>query len=227
MVSALSSSRYDDQRSPGPSLTSSPCRSPEAAELPNTSPAQPPTQVPWTEASDRINSENQSRAKQRAKSADDALSNGYSADDTDEMIDDLFRTVSESDILSHSPPEDGQGERMENGSPEDERGLDRTLTGSNTPTSQSTPSRKEKRRRLPNSIGYEQETSFERRDSDASSLLFNAGLGYLSPDSPILKGTTSSPSLSKQGSSTRLSVQRPSLTLMDHLNFDDHTAAEM
>ncbi len=224
MVSALSSTRYEDQRSPAPSLTSSPCGSPEHAEVPvQTSISEKPVSESYKAHAYCAANESSSQAKKRSKSADDVLSNGSAVDSMDEMIDDLFRTVSEDDLLLHSPPGRREGAWVENGcgSQEDDRDEDRTLTSSNTPTVHS----KRKGRGVANghgSAGYEPEASFERRDSDTSSLLFNAGIGFLSPDSPILKGVSSSPSLSKQGSSSLLTGH--SLTLIDRIGSEDDIA---
>ncbi len=246
MLSNLSSTRYDDQRSQGPSLTSSPIRSPEPAVVPSISPPSPRLEVKPAVQSNRnggrVHAHNWPPrgspllTKRRTKSADDVLSNGYTSDDTDEIIDDLFQGVSEDDKLSYSPPRNGEVEWQENGSGslEDERGLDSTLTSdSNTATPQRMPkSRYERGKGVANgyrSAGYEPEASYERRDSDTNSLLFSAGLGFLSSDSPILKGVSTSPSLSKEGSSSRLTGHRPSLTMMDRVNSNDniHAVAEM
>ena len=177
----------------------------------------------------------QNQTRQRAKSTDGVLSNGY------EMDMDLSRATSEGDVLQQSTVE---GSWLQNGSEGSlEYGSAESLeNGVNASTPTGVPSENGlKRCSNPGSQTEElvctygdsassdcknsidRRTSIERRDSVmsdtsamSSNLLFSATLGFLSPDSPIM-----SKSSSQSKDLPRLSTQRPSITLMDILTDED------
>ena len=178
----------------------------------------------------------QAQVKQKAKSTNDVSSNGYAdVDASDPMIDNLFQTLSDVDILSYplSPEmefgqvQNSRGGESSGGSTAGEE--DTTLLYNHagcfiesnglrgSPRSELI---KNGRGLLIGCDSFEHQAFSQcgRKDStlsDTNNLLFSASLGFLSPDSPILKTMSSSPKDYKH---------RP--TMLDAISIED-IAAEM